>query len=85
MIVIAGENAHGIISMITVTNWPECTTDLLRLPEQDKEWTWNYQHEHSYQHARMHNSPSVIAKAGQRIIISMITVTSIPECTTHPL
>ena len=111
------KNGHGMISMITVTNMPECTTHLLWLPEQDKEWTWDDQHDHSHQHARMHNSPPMIARAGHWMdigwsawsqsstcqnaqltdydcqsrtknghgMISMITVTNMPECTTHPL
>ena len=90
------KNGHGMISMVTVTNIPECTTYPLWLPEQDKEWTWDDQHDHthqhariecrthklwlpeqdkewtwndqlnqSHQHARMHNSQSMIARAGQ--------------------
>ena len=59
------KNGHGMISMITVTTMPECTTHPLWLPEQDKEWTWDDQHDHTHQHARMHNSPPMIARAGQ--------------------
>ena len=55
------KNGHGIISMITVTNIPECTTYPLWLPEQDEEWSWNHQHDHSHQHAWMHNLPPMIA------------------------
>ena len=58
------KNGHGVISMITVTNMSKCTTHCLWLPEQDKEWTWDDQHGHSHQHTRMHNLPTMIARAG---------------------
>ena len=59
------QNRHEIISMITATNMPGCTTHRLWLPEQDQEWTWDHQHDHSHQHARMHNSPAMIAKGNK--------------------
>ena len=58
------KDGHGIISMVTVANMPDCTTHYLQLAEQDEEWTWNHQHGHSHQHARMHNSPTMIGRAG---------------------
>ena len=57
----------GIISMITVSNIPECTTYCLWLPEQDEKLTWNNQHDYSQQHARMHNLLPMIARAGWRM------------------
>ena len=59
------KNWHGMISMITVTNMPECTTHCLWFPEQDKEWTWNNQHDHSNRNSSMHNSLAMISRAGQ--------------------
>ena len=56
------DNGHGTMSMLIVTNMPECTTHLLWLVKQDEEWTWDHQHGHSHQHARMHNSPPMSAK-----------------------
>ena len=49
-------NGYGMISIIIVTKIPKCTTHCLWFPEKDKEWTWDDQHDHSDQHARMHNS-----------------------------
>ena len=49
-------NEYGMISIIIVTKIPKCTTHCLWFPEKDKEWTWDDQHDHSDQHARMHNS-----------------------------
>ena len=59
------KNGHGIISMITVTNMPECTTHILWLPEQNEKWTWNNQHDHSNRNSSMHNSLAMISRAGQ--------------------
>ena len=87
------KNGHGMISMIILTNMPECTTDPLWLPEQNKEWAWNDQHDQSltcqnaqltcyhcqsrthnrhgimsmisHKNSRMHNLPTMIARAGQ--------------------
>lgn len=38
----------GIMSMITVTNMPECATHNLWLPEQGTRWIWNHQHDYSH-------------------------------------
>ena len=76
------KNGHGIISMITVTKIPACTTHWLWFPEQVREWTWDDQHDHSQWHAIMHNSQAMIARVEKRMDMA---VTTMPECTTHLL
>ena len=71
------KNAHGIISMTTATNTAECTTHPLWLPEQDKEWTWDDQHD---QQARMHHSQTMIAKDGQRMDMGWSAWSQSPIC-----
>ena len=61
------KNGQGIISMISSNNIPDCSTHQLWLPKQDEEWMWDHQHDQSHQHANMHNSPPMIARAGSRM------------------
>ena len=61
------QNWHKTISTIPVTNMAACTTHLLWVPEKDAEWTWNHEQHSSHQQARMHNSPSMSARAGCRM------------------
>ena len=81
------KNGHGIISMITVINMPECTTHQLWLPEQDEEWTWNDQCDESLtcQSAQLTDYDCQSRMKNGHGIISMITITTMPECTTHLL
>ena len=73
------KNGHGIINMIIV-NMLECTTYPLWFPEQDEEWTWNHQHDHSHQHVRMHNSPTMIARARCGMYMKSLAWTQSPTC-----
>ena len=73
-------NGHEMISMITVTDMPACITHLLWSPEQDEEWTCDDQHDYGHQHASMHNSPPMIAKAGQRMDIGWSAWWQSPTC-----
>ena len=74
------KNEHRIISMITGTNMPECTTHCLWFPEQNKESTWNDQQDYSHQHATMHNSLAMISRAGQRMDKKWLAWLQSPTC-----
>ena len=73
------KNGHGIISTIRATSMSECTTHQLWSPEHDQEWTWDHQHDQS-QHARMHYSPSMIARAGSRMDMELSAWSQPPTC-----
>ena len=64
---------NGIISMNTGSNMPDCPTHQLWLPG-------NHQHDKSHQHARMHNSPSMIARAGSRMDMGSSASSKPPIC-----
>ena len=59
---------------------PKYTTHQLWVSEQDAEWTWNHKHHSSHQHARMHNSQTMGARAGCRIDIKSSTPFQSPKC-----
>ena len=61
------QNGHEYMSIISVTDMPECTTHPLCASEQNTEWTWNHKHYSSHQHARMNNLPSMSAKVECRM------------------
>ena len=68
MIARAGwRNGHGIINMTILSNILQCTTHPLWLPEEDEEWAWDNQHDLSLQYTAMHNSPTMISRAGWRM------------------
>ena len=64
----------------SVTNTPECTTHHLWFPKQDKEWTWNNQHNDIHQYARMHNSPPIIPRVGWKMNIESSVPSQLPAC-----
>ena len=74
------QNGHETMSTMPVINMPECTTHQLWVSEQDAEWTWNHKHHSSHQHARMHNSQTMGARAGCRIDIKSSTPFQSPKC-----
>lgn len=81
------KNGHGIISVIIVSSMPECTTHILWFPEQHKEWKWDHQHDWHHQYVSMHTYWLWLESSMRNghWIISMITITSMPEYTTHLL
>ena len=74
------QNGHETMSTIPITNMPEWTTHLLWVPEQDAEWTWDHKHHSSHQHAWMHNSPPMSARAGCRMDIKPWAPFQSPTC-----
>ena len=74
------KNRHRIISMIRATNMPECATHLLWLREQDPKWIWDHPYDEGHHHARMHNLPSMITRAGSRMDMGSSGSSEPPTC-----
>ena len=64
--------------MIFIWYKVKCITHTLRVPEKDAEW--NHEHHSSHQHAKMHNSLPVSARAGCRMDVKPWAPFQSPTC-----